>query len=251
MLLREAAGLAQSSVSGEKAEVVVKRSGREAALEVATIPGWVYYERYRAWEENMTYYKLLNDSVGYLYPGKFKNADGATIMEMFGDTKAIVVDFRCYPSDFMPFVFVGRYFVPKKMPFVEIVQPIVNLPGYYRIISVELGFKNDDYYKGKVVVLVNEQTQSSAEYQTMAFQAVPDCVVVGSQTAGADGNVVRIPLPRNVSTLFSGLGVFYPNGTNTQRAGVRIDHYIEPTIEGIRAGRDEVLEKALEIINMP
>jgi C-terminal processing protease CtpA/Prc len=83
----------------------------------------------------------------------------------------------------------------------------------------------------------------------MAFQAVPDCVVVGSQTAGADGNVVVLHLPGGVRTWFSGLGVFYPDGTNTQRTGVRIDHYMTPTIEGIKAGRDELLEKALEIID--
>jgi hypothetical protein len=49
--------------------------------------------------------------------------------------------------------------------------------------------------------------------------------------------------------MFSGLGVFYPDGTNTQRVGVRIDHYVTPTIEGIRTGRDELLEKAIELIN--
>jgi C-terminal processing protease CtpA/Prc len=108
--------------------------------------------------------------------------------------------------------------------------------------------ENPDYYKGRVVVLVNEQTQSQAEYTTMAFQAAPDCIVVGSQTAGADGNVVLLPLPHGVKTYFSGLGVYYPDGTNTQRAGVKIDYVVEPTIEGVKAGRDEVLEKALELI---
>ena len=249
-LLREAAQLACHT--NGNVPVVVMREGRLMEYDIATITWQKYNNKYSEWLKDKTYYKLVdNGSVGYLYPGKFKNADGVEIMTKFAATKAIIIDMRCYPSDFMPFRFVGRYFVPQRIGHVIFTKPVAGLPGYYVEDPASLGFKNDDYYKGKVVVLVNEQTQSSAEYQTMAFQAVPDCVVVGSQTAGADGNVVRIPLPRNVSTLFSGLGVFYPNGTNTQRAGVRIDHYIEPTIEGIRAGRDEVLEKALEIINMP
>jgi C-terminal processing protease CtpA/Prc len=50
-------------------------------------------------------------------------------------------------------------------------------------------------FTGKVVILVDEVTQSQAEYTTMAFRVAPDAVVVGSTTAGADGNVSRIPLP--------------------------------------------------------
>ena len=46
----------------------------------------------------------------------------------------------------------------------------------------------------------------------------------------------------------SGRGVYYPDGTDLQRKGVKIDEYIEPTIAGIKAGRDEVLERAIEII---
>jgi C-terminal processing protease CtpA/Prc len=190
---------------------------------------------------------LETGEVGYLYPAKFKNLDGAMIMEKFKNTKAIIVDFRCYPSDFMPFAFVGRYYVPDAVQHVTFSYAVGELPGYFVDMPQSLGVPNSDYYKGKVIVLVNEQTQSSAEYQTMAFQAIPDCVVIGSQTAGADGNVVSSPLPRNIKTLFSGLGVFYPNGTNTQRMGIRIDHYVTPTVEGIRSGRDEVLEQAIRI----
>lgn len=42
---------------------------------------------------------------------------------------------------------------------------------------------------------------------------------------------------------FSGLGVLYPDGTNTQRAGVRIDVPVHATVPGLQAGRDEILEK--------
>lgn len=44
------------------------------------------------------------------------------------------------------------------------------------------------------------------------------------------------------------LGVFYPDGSSTQRVGVKVDVHIAPTIEGIRAEIDEVLKKAIEVI---
>lgn len=44
-------------------------------------------------------------------------------------------------------------------------------------------------YSGRLVVLVDEVTQSSAEYTAMALRASPRATVIGSTTAGADGNV--------------------------------------------------------------
>jgi C-terminal processing protease CtpA/Prc len=39
----------------------------------------------------------------------------------------------------------------------------------------------------------------------------------------------------------------YPDKTETQRKGVKIDIEIKPTIEGLKQGRDEILEKAIEL----
>ena len=42
--------------------------------------------------------------------------------------------------------------------------------------------------------------------------------------------------------------MLYPDGTETQRKGVRIDKEVKPTIKGIKEGRDEVLEEALRML---
>jgi hypothetical protein len=44
------------------------------------------------------------------------------------------------------------------------------------------------------------------------------------------------------------VAVRYPDGRQTQRAGVAIDVVVRPTIAGLRAGRDEVLEGAIGVI---
>ncbi len=58
----------------------------------------------------------------------------------------------------------------------------------------------------------------------------------------------RIILPGGIPTGISGIGVYYPDGSETQRVGIVPDIEVKPTIEGLKAGRDEVLEKAIEII---
>ncbi|ODS73989.1 MAG: hypothetical protein ABS46_19785 [Cytophagaceae bacterium SCN 52-12] len=82
----------------------------------------------------------------------------------------------------------------------------------------------------------------------MAFRAGDNTTIIGSTTAGAHGNVSAIMLPGGLKTMVSGIGVYYPNGTETQRVGIVPDIEVKPTIEGIRKGRDELLEKAVEII---
>lgn len=104
------------------------------------------------------------------------------------------------------------------------------------------------HYAGKVVILVDEVSQSQAEYTAMALRSNPRAVVVGSTTAGADGNVSPVPLPGGLSSMISGIGVFYPDKTPTQRVGIVADVEVRPTIAGIRAGRDEVLKRALRLI---
>jgi hypothetical protein len=114
VLLRDAAELA-SRAYNENVSVAIQREGRQMALDITSLSLKEFRDRSDEWLKNKTYYELLNDSVGYIYPAKFDNADG----------------------------------------------------------------------------------------------------------------------------------------TNAQRVGVRIDHHVTPTIEGIRTGRDEVLEKALEIVANP
>ena len=61
-----------------------------------------------------------------------------------------------------------------------------------------------------------------------------------STIAGADSNI---------RTAISGIGVYYPDGTDTRRIGIVPDIELKPSVTGIRKGRDEVLEKAVELIN--
>lgn len=194
-----------------------------------------------------TGYHLLNDKIGYVYPGKYKNADLPAIKKLFENTKGIVVDMRCYPSEFMPFTF-GEYIKQDKTPFVKFTTGSVAHPGTFVMGENLMNGGNKDAYKGKIIVIVNAESQSQAEYTTMAFQSSPNVKVVGSQTAGADGNVSTIILPGGISSWISGIGVFYPDGKPTQRVGVKIDYPIKPTVKGITEGRDELLEKAVSLL---
>ena len=56
-------------------------------------------------------------------------------------------------------------------------------------------------------------------------------------------------MPGNISTMITGIGVYYPDGKETQRIGIIPDVEVKPTIDGIKSNKDEVLEKAMNWIN--
>ena len=83
----------------------------------------------------------------------------------------------------------------------------------------------------------------------MARKMVPNMKVVGCTTAGADGNVTQaFLLPGGASTVFTSLGVCYPNKGQAQQLGIVPDVKVAQTLEGFRTGRDEMQEKAVSLI---
>lgn len=192
-------------------------------------------------------YKLLDGNIGYVTLKSIKDKDVVAIKEAFKNTKGIIIDIRNYPSTFVPFS-LGSFFLSSSTPFVKFTNGNADNPGEFTFTEpIEIP-KSKDPFRGKLVVIVNELSQSQAEYTAMAFRAGGNTTIIGSTTAGADGNVSTILLPGGLRTMISGIGVYYPDGKETQRLGIVPDLVVKPTIEGIKNGKDELLEKAIELI---
>ena len=195
-----------------------------------------------------TCFRMLNDSVAFIFPQTLAKEYIDLVMLEAMDSKYMIIDLRCYPVHFPLFEF-GRYLYSKPTPFFKATQTSLEFPGtFFYTPPLTVGEKNSDFYKGKIIILVDEYTQSSAEFHTMAWSAGENATVIGSTTAGADGNVSELILPSGMRTMFSGIGIYYPDNSNTQRVGVKIDIEVTPTIQGIKEGRDEVMEKALSVV---
>lgn len=201
-------------------------------------------------EESKESHKILEGNIGYINMGTLEKKQVKSVVEELSNTRALVIDIRNYPRGTVREL--AKYLSDDEKQFTILTRANISYPGTYIYKKpYRCGKKNNkNYYKGKVVLLVNEHTQSQAEFTTMGLQTLPNVVTIGSQTAGADGNVIHYDFPGNkYGGWYSALGVYYPDGTETQRVGVKIDIEVKPTIEGIRQGRDEVLEKAIEIAN--
>jgi carboxyl-terminal processing protease len=222
------------------------------------------YEFHYNWKlNNNEVCKDLSDSIGYVNMGVLKKQQADSVMKIMMNKKAIIFDIRNYPQGTL--FHVSSYLNKKIMPFVKFTRQDFSYPGIYKWSQQyytgkkrtlfrwyaynNKGKENKNYYKGKVILLFNEDTQSHAEFTCMALQTAPNVKCIGSQTAGADGNVCTITFPGNINTCMTGLGVYYPDGKETQRIGIVPDIEVKPTIEGIKNKKDEVLERAIQFIN--
>jgi C-terminal processing protease CtpA/Prc len=231
--------------------VVVDRGGKTVTLNpTRLLPTAIDFSQTYSHDRPGPAFQMLAPDIAYVKISTLKVADCASDILAAAGTKGLIIDIRDYPSDF-PIYTLGGMLVTKPTPFAYFTHGDPANPGaFHWWLPVQLT-PSAPHYSGKIAILVDETTQSSAEFHSMAFRAVPGAVVIGSTTAGADGNVSTIPIPGGLSSYISGLGVYYPDGRGTQRVGIKPDIWVTPTIAGLRAGRDELVEAAIQFIRAP
>lgn len=194
-------------------------------------------------------YKWISDSIGYVDHGKLKERDLPAMFEQFKNAKGLIIDLRNYPSDNL-FGSLPNYLLSKPKEYAKTLVPDMCHPGsFYFEQPIKTGDYNDDDFKGKLILLIDETSQSSSEFHAMAYRTYANCIVIGSNSAGTDGNVSDIILPGNLKTRFSGIGIYYPDGKPTQRVGIQPDVIVKPTISDVINQRDIVLEKAIQLLS--
>ncbi|MDQ0593127.1 C-terminal processing protease CtpA/Prc [Chryseobacterium ginsenosidimutans] len=177
-----------------------------------------------------------------------------SILSDAAQKKAIVFDMREYP-DWGGFFYhyIYKYFSPSENYFGK----------YYRQNLKNIGtfaYKDYDYfpaisgktthnYKGKVFILVNPDTRSASEWYSMSLQKIfPQSLTIGQQTSGGDGDLVKVNLPGNYLLEFTGNGIFYPDNSQTQQTGIRINKIIKYKDHDILENRDLEFERVLNLI---
>ena len=100
-----------------------------------------------------------------------------------------------------------------------------------------------------VYVLIDENTISASERILLNLKESGKATFIGSNTTGAAGFVCRTQIADNIRLVYTtGQIVGLDNNPMSfQGIGIPPDIYVYPTPQGIAEGRDEVLEKAVEI----
>ena len=104
------------------------------------------------------------------------------------------------------------------------------------------------HIQGEVVFLTDDQALSYAE-SVMSLIAHYDLgEIVGQQTGGVNGNVNRLSMPGGFEFRWTGMKVVKHDGSQHHLVGVEPTVPVEKTIQGIRSGKDEYVEKAVQLL---
>ncbi len=210
--------------------------------------------------DNNTAYFKINQTLEIAGDLESNNLDARmdSILDNAYQKKAIVFDMRGYP-DWGGFVnyYIYKYFSPVENYFYKYYAPnLKNIGTFYYLEDSKHYFpnikdKNTHLYSGKVFILVNPETQSASEWYSMSLQKIfPKSLTIGQQSAGADGDLVKVNLPGDYVLEFTGNGIFYPDNSQTQQIGIRIDEIIQYKDKDILEGRDLEFERILSSMNL-
>jgi C-terminal processing protease CtpA/Prc len=231
----------------------------EAELEVLKASGdrlhvRVKRDRQGVWRPDrpQPVFGVLPEGFGYMDLARLTPAQVDEAFDAVRDTPALIIDDRCYPhgtawaiaprlsrheGQFVVARFRRREphgpdpYQRREFVFDQVLQP----PSTWR-------------YANPVVVLIDEESISQAEHTCLLIEAACEPTFIGTATNGANGDVTAIRLPGGIRTMFSGHDVRHADGRQLQRMGIQPHVEVHPTINGIRAGRDEVLEAAVRFL---
>jgi C-terminal processing protease CtpA/Prc len=202
--------------------------------------------------------KVLPGDIGYADLERIQPAEVDAMFDKLRSVKGIVFDGRgsVAPSasaiasrlatgqDTAAAIVTGPLALVPDLP-----QPGVatNTASYFSVQT--LANSDKPKFSGQTVMLVDERTSGAAEHAGLLLEVASKTTFVGISSAGADSNSSNFVVPGGVLISFSGQDIRHANGGKLQRLGIQPNVHAAPTLTGIRAGKDEALDKAIELLS--
>jgi C-terminal processing protease CtpA/Prc len=103
--------------------------------------------------------------------------------------------------------------------------------------------------KGKIAFITDGRAISYAESYMGIVEAYHLGEIVGGPTAGTNGNINPFVLPGGYRVVWTGMKVTKHDGSRHHGVGIQPTVPAARTIQGVAAGRDELLERAIEVVS--
>ncbi|WP_343318192.1 hypothetical protein [Sphingobacterium multivorum] len=162
---------------------------------------------------------------------------------IYDGIKNVIVDLRIYPKTYQDF----PTFTNPSTVF-SYLQQSVSVPGWVR--TIEMSTPKTGYsFPGNVTALISEETISNGEFLALMLKTrVNKVKFVGRATAGADGNVLNIPLIgfKRFYLYMSSIRVLDNERNETMGVGIIPDLFIDRVKEMENPDKDLFIETALK-----
>lgn len=231
---------------GTDVEITVERDGETNVVNVART-GSVDYTRMEKGDRSMI--GPIRDNVFYIDLDEAPIDTIMSRMEEVSSAEAIIFDLRGYPA--------GNHNVIRHL----LSQPDTSdswmrtsqiiYPDQKDIVDfIEEGWamrEAEPKIEGNVVFITDARAISYAESFMSFIEHYQLGEIVGKPTAGTNGSVNSFSLPGSYQVTWTGMKVLKHDGSQLYKIGIQPTVQVEKTIEGVKQGRDEFLERAIDV----
>jgi len=195
------------------------------------------------------------DSICELRPGLYyvdiarvTDASLVSVLPRIASARGAIFDFRGYPNRL-------RHYVAAHLIDSTVVSELDRTPIIRRPDQMVTSYRTDSVLvaprlpriSSRVVFLTDARAQSLSEWMLGAIASDTLGAIVGEPTSGSSGNVTWVKLPGRFVITFSGTRAERADGSRLVGIGIMPTIPVSRTIQGVAAGRDEQLERAIAL----
>lgn len=238
-----------STFHSEIINVLIERDGKELSIDVQnSIGGNIFVNRINNFQYKSIDIKELEPEIIYINLSNCTSANFTKHLDKLAKAKSVIYDYR----------WGGNLSLIELIP--HLIDTTVNSPWWNIPQVVYPNQNNVTYHKknwslqprlpeftSKSIIITAPCVVSSGETDMGIINHYNLATTVGEPTAGCNGNANWIDLPCGYKVMWTGMKVLKHDGSQHHLIGFQPDYPVERTIQGVKNGKDEILEKALEI----
>jgi C-terminal processing protease CtpA/Prc len=229
----------------KKFQLKIKRDGRTSTETLCA--SLSVQEYYALLSKDAIKSKKLEEGIYYLDLTQISMEEINGLMPELQKAKAIICDLRGYPNGNHNLII---HLLKTKDTAQWMWIPRIIYPDYEQVTYDKMGWSlepSEPTLSAKMVFLTDGRAISYAESYMGYIEGYKLATIVGQPTAGTNGNINPFTLPGGYSISWTGMRVVKLDGSQHHGVGIVPNVPVERTINGVKAGRDEYIEKALEI----
>lgn len=230
-------------------ELIIERDGKEQNVTVPnSAPGNMFFNPIDSRKYLSETIVEIEPQIYYVNMTNSTEDDLNKKMDVLANAKAVIYDRRGGSKmDFFPII-------PHLIE-VPVTSAWWNVPQTIYPDRKEVEFSKSNWsiqpkqplFKSKTIIINVPSVVSAGETTMGIMDHYNLATTVGETTAGCNGNINTIKLPYGYYAWFTGMKVLKHNGEQLYIKGFQPDYPVTKTLQAIKEGRDEYLEKALEI----
>lgn len=231
----------------QKAELELLRKGQK--LKVQSQFSWDPYAQPASEFERPKLEKLPGE-IYYLNLDQLEMAEIEPMMAELAQAKGLIFDLRGYPHGTHSLI---SHLIDQPVQSAKWMIPLRLYPDQEKTVGYHTEGRwtlepEAPRFQGKVVFITNALAISYAESFMGIIEHYKLAEIVGEPTAGANGNINPFSLPGDLMVYWTGMKVIKHDDSQHHLIGIQPTLSTHRSLAGVKAGRDELFEKALETV---